>query len=872
MHAALLRPRTIGYLLLRCSFFLAVMLSVENPGLAQTDSVPFVIPGDDATPTITNRSSLIPAPVSDEFVSVRDGQFHVGENRLKFWGVNLCFGANFPSHEEADKIAPHFAKLGINAVRFHHMDMQDAPGGIWKTLPNGKRELDPDQMDRLDYFLNRLHEHGIYANLNLHVSRTLTEGEGYPQMKRGLWWAASNKWVMYYDQDVQRELKKYCRDLLTHRNPYRGKKRVDDPGVAVVEMMNENYFSKQGIDLLEHLPDRFVNSFGDAWNGWLSGQYKTTEAMNKSWQADHQPLGEFLVQPVAWADSLDGWQLNMDEQGLARGFKIDAPTEVQSSDSGQFAIRLEAVKASEQAHFQQLTKRDFSVVKGQPYTLSFWVRADKKRPFNFEVSTAANDQWRPLGVFETGSADREWKQIQRVFFPEETIENQAYLAMSIGTDATPIEFANVSLRAGAPKVPLPPDQSIEKGNIGVPESGWPLAAHRDLKQFMVDTERSWILELKQHLRDLGVRVPITASQENYHADGLLAETVDFVDLHNYWHHPTFPAGKDFNPTEYRTGNDPMEAEPTRSAWPANSLLMRTGWRYHGMPFTLSEWNHSEPSDVNSGAVMMAAALGAIQDWDGIFFFDYDAGNPDWFRDHFEGFFEFNSQPVKLATFSVAANIFLRGDLSPLKKQLSGTFTDRLDGRLAFDYRLGIDPAATKAEQGKAPATMKFVTPTRSLIWDATVPSTGHLQINVPQTQGAWGLVAEQSFKLADFEFEVGKVLRNYATVIATSMDSKPLNESGSILLLASSGAENTNMQWNADRTSVSNQWGTGPTRVNLVPAKIRIRSNLADRLQVFALDGTGKRTGNVETQSRDNRLSFEIGPDQGTIWFEISVE
>jgi hypothetical protein len=57
-----------------------------------------------------------------------------------------------------------------------------------------------------------------------------------------------------------------------------------------------------------------------------------------------------------------------------------------------------------------------------------------------------------------------------------------------------------------------------------------------------------------------------------------------------------------------------------------------------------------------------------------------------------------------------------------------------------------------------------------------------------------------------------------------------------------------------------------------VPAKIRIRSNLADRLQVFALDGTGKRTGNVETQSRDNRLSFEIGPDQGTIWFEISVE
>ena len=48
------------------------------------------------------------------------------------------------------------------------------------------------------------------------------------------WWAGSNKWVMYYDKSVQEKLKEYCRNLLTHKNPYRDHlRRVDDPGIAI---------------------------------------------------------------------------------------------------------------------------------------------------------------------------------------------------------------------------------------------------------------------------------------------------------------------------------------------------------------------------------------------------------------------------------------------------------------------------------------------------------------------------------------------------------------------------------------------------------------------------------------------------------------
>ena len=38
-------------------------------------------------------------------VVARDGHFFTGEKRIRFWGVNLCFSACFPTHEQADKLA-----------------------------------------------------------------------------------------------------------------------------------------------------------------------------------------------------------------------------------------------------------------------------------------------------------------------------------------------------------------------------------------------------------------------------------------------------------------------------------------------------------------------------------------------------------------------------------------------------------------------------------------------------------------------------------------------------------------------------------------------------------------------------------------------
>src|SRR5438270_502737 len=101
------------------------------PATRAGDMFPFVLPWDDASPSVINVSAWLDKPAGDAgFVAARDGHLYAGPKRVRFFGVNLAFGGNFPTHADAGKVAARMAKFGINCVRFHHMDTGTAPGGI----------------------------------------------------------------------------------------------------------------------------------------------------------------------------------------------------------------------------------------------------------------------------------------------------------------------------------------------------------------------------------------------------------------------------------------------------------------------------------------------------------------------------------------------------------------------------------------------------------------------------------------------------------------------------------------------------------------------------------------------------------------------
>ena len=60
---------------------------------------------------------------------------------MKFFGTNVAYAAAFPEKEDAPKIAKRMAQLGINVVRFHHMDSIYIWGDSWVSFKIMKNQL-----------------------------------------------------------------------------------------------------------------------------------------------------------------------------------------------------------------------------------------------------------------------------------------------------------------------------------------------------------------------------------------------------------------------------------------------------------------------------------------------------------------------------------------------------------------------------------------------------------------------------------------------------------------------------------------------------------------------------------------------------------
>ncbi|MBP5294742.1 MAG: hypothetical protein J6Y95_03385, partial [Lachnospiraceae bacterium] len=187
---------------------------------------PFMISYDMARGA-TDYSSLLDAPAGKHGFTRVEGQHFVNDvGRIRFNGVNIVGGANFPSHVEAERMAKRLAHFGFNCVRLHYFDLVEY--GFREIREKGLLvddgtfcTLDPEQLDRFDYMVWQFKKHGIYIDVNLLVGRRF-------------------KGRNAYDKDLQQKELDYARNLFTHVNPYTGLSLAEEPAVAMVELNNED--------------------------------------------------------------------------------------------------------------------------------------------------------------------------------------------------------------------------------------------------------------------------------------------------------------------------------------------------------------------------------------------------------------------------------------------------------------------------------------------------------------------------------------------------------------------------------------------------------------------------------------------------------
>jgi hypothetical protein len=229
---------------MRLSAVLLVVLSLA--AAAQDRTYPFAVDQDHLTGAPDFSRLNHPLTPADR-VFVKNGHFYtVGpdlkpntadDQRLRLFGVNTAFGANFPEPEDAARIAKRLRRVGINLVRLHHMDSSPDrnPQDARSTLTTGPYPtLNQVSIARLRTFLDALKAEGIYVNLNLHVGYEFRPDIDHVPAVPGTDHlpTQSKPLHIFYPRmiDLQAEYAKKLIDALKLKN---------DPVLAMVEIDNE---------------------------------------------------------------------------------------------------------------------------------------------------------------------------------------------------------------------------------------------------------------------------------------------------------------------------------------------------------------------------------------------------------------------------------------------------------------------------------------------------------------------------------------------------------------------------------------------------------------------------------------------------------
>jgi len=244
------------------------------------------------------------------FVTMKGGElFFQDGTPIRFWGMNVNYWQGrmvFCSHRDAELLADHLSRLGVNCVRLHIMHSTNSL--IDKTRDD-TRHFDQRKLDRLDYLAYALRKRGIYVNLDMMYHRMFKEGDNIdPELvgteREGDYnvnWAAGSA-ALFHPRAIELNRALY-KKLLQHVNPYTGMRWLDDPQLAVVTVQNEQSIFWGTTNIHRGRPREILNQM---YTAWLREKYGSHEHLAEAWQvAGQRPNGSPGRPPFAEGENLD---------------------------------------------------------------------------------------------------------------------------------------------------------------------------------------------------------------------------------------------------------------------------------------------------------------------------------------------------------------------------------------------------------------------------------------------------------------------------------------------------------------------------------------------------------------------------------------
>jgi hypothetical protein len=277
----------------------------------------------------------------------------------------------------------------------------------------------------------------------------------------------------------------------------------------------------------------------------------------------------------------------------------------------------------------------------------------------------------------------------------------------------------------------------------------------------------------------------------------------------------------------------------------------------------------------------------------------------------------------MTAMAAGALMFLQFDVKPARQVVERTYSTEqvLDA--------GLLPAGLRSQPGQPPSESPWFTPgfplslplehgvriktldgpptakytasganpivsdTKELSWYTTDPKAGLVTVETDRSQALIGFIKANKKTLKNLSADI---TNNFATIVLTSMDSKPIASSGKMLLNASSRMSNTDQKWADDAHTglaggrggrgatppaaagappavrPASPGGRAPTLIEPVTGTVTLRNIVgAKTVGAAALDGSGKPIGNpLQAKKTASGWELPIGTPV-TTWYVVSV-
>ena len=404
--------------------------------------------------------------------------------------------------------------------------------------------------------------------------------------------------------------------------------------------------------------------------------------------------------------------------------------------------------------------------------------------------------------------------------------------------------------------------------------------------FKIHLTRAYYREMYDHLRAIGVKIPITGTNWNK-TPGLIPcqQDMDFTDTHAYFH-------KDFE-----WGVEEKTCAHIRITDQKSILAKQSAMKLAGKPFFISEWDVPWPNSYRAEAPIYYAAVCALQGWSGMAVHTYSYSTD---LDRMEvlgqevssvgiggiayrtGLFSVWNDPAKFGLFQHAALIVRRGDVAPAEQRVNVKLT-ALEKNVTAAQETGLEMhrLATVLDD-RADA----VAPSHNFPWDGDTVRSDNGQlwrsldrrlgaVDTPRTKvlyGRLGFMGWTGYTSNIAGTEVGgmkvKASTDFGVIALSSLTDAPIESSDYMLLTTIGRARNSGAEFDGDKML---ELGSAPILSEVIRATITLKTDRTD-LAVWGIGSEGYPVGKLNTKFENGTMTFTVGDKWPASYYLIVAE